>query len=110
MQCIIDLENPYPASYVAGVLTGAGNKKISGNGHTGLKSYHSVRGWTGKNLAALIRHLADQGILRELDGVPKKVTLNERTGKYSGQERRSSIKFLHLKRVDKKNRMVLSEF
>jgi len=80
VQCIIDLENPYPASYVAGVLTGAGNKKIAGSGHARLKSYHTVRGWTGKNLAALIRHLADQGLLRELDGVPKKVTLNDRSG------------------------------
>jgi len=80
VQGIIDLENPYPASYVAGVLTGAGNKKIYENGHDRLKSYRSVRGWTGKHLTALIHHLADQGILRELDGTPKKVTLNERSG------------------------------
>ncbi len=80
VQGIIDLENPYPASYVAGVLTGAVNKKITESGHDRLKSYRTVRGWTQKNLAALIRHLEDQGILRELDGIPKKVTLNERSG------------------------------
>jgi len=91
VQCIIDLEHPYPASYVAGVLTGAGNKKIMECGHDQLKSYRTARGWTGKNLAALIRHLADQGILRELDGTPKKVTLNER----SGEVFRSGAKVLY---------------
>ena len=91
VQGIIDLENPYPASYVAGVLTGAANKKITGNGHDRLKSYRSVRGWTGKNLAALIRHLGDQGILRELEGTPKKVTLSER----SGEVFRSGAKILY---------------
>ncbi len=91
VQGIIDLENPYPASYVAGVLTGAVNKKITECGHDHLKSYRTVRGWTGKNLAALIRHLAEQGILRELDGIPKKVTLNER----SGEVFRSGAKILY---------------
>jgi superfamily II DNA helicase RecQ len=91
VQCIIDLEHPYPASYVAGVLTGAGNKKIMESGHDQLKSYRTVRGWTGKSLASLIRHLADQGILRELDGTPKKVTLNER----SGEVFRSGAKILY---------------
>lgn len=80
VQCIIDLEDPYPASYVAGILTGARNNRITGNGHEKLKSYQTVRGWSGKNLAALIRHLADQGVLRELDGTPKKVTLSGRSG------------------------------
>jgi len=91
VQCIIDLEHPYPASYVAGVLTGAGNKKITECGHDQLKSFRTVRGWTGKNLASLIRHLADQGILRELDGTPKKITLNER----SGEVFRSGAKILY---------------
>jgi ATP-dependent DNA helicase RecQ len=91
VQCIIDLESPYPASYVAGVLTGATNKKITGNGHDLLKSYRSVRGWTGKNIAVLVRHLVHQGILRELDGTPKKVTLNER----SGEVFRSGAKILY---------------
>jgi ATP-dependent DNA helicase RecQ len=91
VQCIIDLETPYPASYVAGVLAGAANKKILDNGHDHLKSYRTARGWTGKNLAALIRHLADQGILREMDGTPKKVTLNER----SGEVFRSGAKILY---------------
>jgi ATP-dependent DNA helicase RecQ len=91
VQCVIDLENPYPASYVAGVLTGAGNKKIMACAHDQMKSYRTVRGWTVKDLAALIRHLADQGILRELDGIPKKVTLNER----SGEVFRSGAKILY---------------
>ncbi len=91
VQCVIDLENPYPASYVAGVLTGAGNKKIMECAHDQMKSYRTVRGWTVKDLAALIRHLADQGILRELDGIPKKVTLNER----SGEVFRSGAKILY---------------
>ncbi len=91
VQCVIDLENPYPASYVAGVLTGAGNKKITACAHDKIKSYRTVRGWTGKDLAAFIRHLADQGILRELNGIPKKVTLNER----SGEVFRSGAKILY---------------
>jgi len=91
VQCIIDIEDPYPASYIAGVLTGTGNKKIMENCHDQLKSYRTVRGWTAKNLAALIRHLVAQGILRELDGTPKKVTLNER----SGEVFRSGAKILY---------------
>ncbi len=80
VQGIIDLEHPCTAIYIAGVLTGAANKKISECGHDQLKSYRTVRGWTGKNLAALIRHLVKQGILREIEGTPKKVTLNGRSG------------------------------
>lgn len=91
VQGIVDLDNPYAATYVAGVLTGAVNKKISECGHDKLKSYRSVRGWTVKNLAALIRYLADQGILRELDGIPKKVTLNGR----SGEVFRPGVKILY---------------
>jgi len=80
VQCILDLDVPQTPTHIASVLAGGKNRNISSGGHDRLKSYGTVRGWTQKDLAAFIRYLVREGLLRDSDGPGREVTLTNRSG------------------------------
>ena len=80
VQCILDLDVPQTPTHIASVLAGGKNRNISSGGHERLKSYGTVRGWTQKDLAAFIRYLVREGLLRDADGPARCVTLTSRSG------------------------------